>query len=986
MSPRTIPGQSHNHRVEEIFGEALEIAPEERDAFLDRACAGDDVLRHEVEDLLAVVYTRTAGFLPTGDLAIPVLAGETLAGLHPTLQGLSLAAGMRIDRYELLRSLGRGGMGTVFLAYDTRLHRRVAIKFLHAATLDMTERFLAEARATARCKHENIIIVHDVDTVDGHPYMVLEYLEGESLRQRLTRLAGETAPGAPDPTAAPGAPAAPGASLTAGPAMPVTEALAAVIPLVRALGRAHEHGIVHRDLKPENVFLCSDGVVKVLDFGIAKVLADAPGPDSPTVGPTPFVATTVAQEHFVTQQGVILGTLPYMSPEQWGADDIDERTDIWAVGIMLHEMLAGRHPLAPLSPGKIRKRVLDLDRPMPSIDDAVPGLGRLAEVIDGCLRKRKAERVHGTGALLRALEQIRADLSTSTTIAAPAAPPLLEELATRRSSGHDVPGSPDIPGVPAVPDIPGVPAVPDIPGVPGINDTVPISPPRRGWRQHVRKLLLAALAGWLVVLALLAFWPRITIPAFPGTSGGVALTVRAGADDALLATHRDLCAALRDIDAQAVRCLELPRFGVGKRALRRAAGEAGASLVAWLESDHDLRLLPVSTEIEILSELPTLHVEAAVTQQHLAGILYPLSRALAGDLRFDALRAPPVSPDTVGWRLATLSWYLNVLARNQQAIFLPDLRRTMTRCRHEASLADASCALAHYVYARLEPAPPDARYWLESLRDQGPRRFADPVTIELAADDCTRDPARAEATVLRLAARWARTPCRLVSLVGPAACLLARYPQASAALQPIAYPGDDILSSAAGASQAMAPQDGGATPPQRLSRGDTTVQCGTDLAAAALARRGQWNMQARRWSQATRDFDAAWKQGDHPLDLLHWAESLLHQRDSRADVAPLIAAALDLGYFHHDPALRHRAAFVRWLATHDRADAATLLHIHGDSPDNASVLGEDTRPLAALACADPTHVECRVYEMLAQPKQPGSTTELQILLRPGRPR
>ena len=208
MHPRTIPGPTHNRRVEEIFGEALEIAFEDRDAFLARACAGDDALREEVEDLLAVAHAQTSGFLPTGDLPIPALAGETLAGLHPTLQGLSLAAGMRIDRYELLRSLGRGGMGTVFLAYDTRLHRRVAIKFLHAASLDMTERFLAEARATARCKHENIIIVHDVDTVDDHPYMVLEYLEGESLRQRLGRLAGsgETAAQASQASQAFGAP------------------------------------------------------------------------------------------------------------------------------------------------------------------------------------------------------------------------------------------------------------------------------------------------------------------------------------------------------------------------------------------------------------------------------------------------------------------------------------------------------------------------------------------------------------------------------------------------------------------------------------------------------------------------------------------------------------------------------------------------------------------------------------------------------------
>jgi hypothetical protein len=144
-------------------------------------------------------------------------------------------------------------------------------------------------------------------------------------------------------------------------------------------------------------------------------------------------------------------------------------------------------------------------------------------------------------------------------------------------------------------------------------------------------------------------------------------------------------------------------------------------------------------------------------------------------------------------------------------------------------------------------------------------------------------------------------------------------------------------------------------------------------------------MLAGRWSQATRDFDAAWKQGNHPLDLLHWAESLLHQRDSRSGVAPLIGAALDLAYFHHDAALRRRAAFVRWLATRDLADAATLLSLHGDIPANASVLDDDERTLAALVCADPAHIECRVYEILAQPRQPISAAGLRALLLPVSP-
>ncbi len=158
-------------------------------------------------------------------------------------QGVVPAPGTRIHQYELIRQLGSGGMGTVFLARDTRLGRRVAIKFLHATAPEITRRFILEARATARCSHENIVVIHEVGEFQGTPFMVLEYLQGQPLHKAV-----------------------------GGQRLPATRAVELMVPVVRALVAAHEQGIVHRDLKPDNILVTESGTLKVLDFGIAKVL------------------------------------------------------------------------------------------------------------------------------------------------------------------------------------------------------------------------------------------------------------------------------------------------------------------------------------------------------------------------------------------------------------------------------------------------------------------------------------------------------------------------------------------------------------------------------------------------------------------------------------------------------------------------------------------------------------------------------------------
>ncbi len=296
-----------------------------------------------------------------GDTRELVPAAGPAAGAAPPFPGRA-----RVRQYELMREIGRGGMGTVYLARDTRLARRVAIKFLSHESPGFAERFLAEARATARCSHENIVVIHEVDELHGQPYMVLEYLDGRSLRSLLD-----------------GTPMSPG------------RAVELTVSVVRALAHAHGYGIVHRDLKPDNIFVTDDGAVKVLDFGIAKLFEETTG------WPGPGPGDQADGDWSVTQHSALVGTLPYMSPEQWGADEVDPRTDLWAVGVILFELVAGHHPLAPVTRDRLLAMATRLDTPMPRLAGAVPDLpAELDAIVGRCLRKRKDERYPDAEALL----------------------------------------------------------------------------------------------------------------------------------------------------------------------------------------------------------------------------------------------------------------------------------------------------------------------------------------------------------------------------------------------------------------------------------------------------------------------------------------------------------------------------------------------------------------------------------------------------------
>ncbi|WP_437734532.1 nSTAND1 domain-containing NTPase [Sorangium sp. So ce1335] len=318
--------------------------------------------------------------------ATPPRDGDAGARREPVAGRLHPKAGDVIKHYEIIRKLGQGGMGVVYLARDTKLGRRVAIKLLLSYTGQSIERFLEEARATARCRHENIVVIHEADEIRGCPYLVLEYIKGRSLREWLTQREHPSAPGSRAARTPPG----PGAA---------SVAIEIMIPVVRALACAHGLGIVHRDLKPENIRIDDAGCIKVLDFGLAKRMDTAVDP------PSTSARAALDGDAGRTPKSTISGTPGYMAPEQLLGMDIDGRTDLWAVGVLLHELLTGEHPLRPFSFARLPE-IMNLELPMPSLRARRPELGALGALVDRCLRKHKAERVGSARELLAELEAL----------------------------------------------------------------------------------------------------------------------------------------------------------------------------------------------------------------------------------------------------------------------------------------------------------------------------------------------------------------------------------------------------------------------------------------------------------------------------------------------------------------------------------------------------------------------------------------------------
>jgi eukaryotic-like serine/threonine-protein kinase len=331
-------------------------------------------------------HAKTSGSGNTGSsksgvshITLPQVSSASQQSLQPVDANGEPEVGARVHHYELIKQIGRGGMGTVYLARDTRLGRKVAIKFLRTQSAELTRRFILEARTTAACQHENIVIIFEVDAWRGSPFMVFEFLEGQTLSKVAPNDKVHSAP----------------------------RSVELVVPVVRALAYAHSQGVVHRDLKPDNIIITDSGLTKVLDFGIAKVLQDE-DPNTPAALARPRAPKNSLEDETnanLTQHGAMMGTLAYMAPEQWGIGvSIDHRADIWAVGILLFRLLTGKHPLYPMTGHELMVTGM-LDKPMPKVADISKDVpAELAAIVDKCLLKRKEQRWPDAVSLLRALE------------------------------------------------------------------------------------------------------------------------------------------------------------------------------------------------------------------------------------------------------------------------------------------------------------------------------------------------------------------------------------------------------------------------------------------------------------------------------------------------------------------------------------------------------------------------------------------------------
>ena len=354
--------------VEHIFGLALDLPAEERGAFLDTACRDKPELRRQVDHLL-LEDQRAAGFL-----SVPVLMHD-VQGKPPSVDPSSvrLTEGSRLGRYSVIEPLGAGGMGVVYRARDERLDRDVALKILAPGVLtgEARRRFQKEALVLARLSHPHIAAVYDVGQENGVDYIVMECVAGETLW----------------------------AKLQSGP-LSIKDATSIVLQVAQALEEAHEHGVIHRDLKPANVMLTSKGQVKVLDFGIAKLLCPSGADVTETLGDT---------------QG-ILGTPLYMSPEQVHQKPVDARTDLWSLGIIYYESLSGRVPFRGESNIATLRAIVEKEAPpLRQIRPDTPSLAN--RIVTRAIEKEPYSRYQSASELAKDASTLLSELTASHSLA-----------------------------------------------------------------------------------------------------------------------------------------------------------------------------------------------------------------------------------------------------------------------------------------------------------------------------------------------------------------------------------------------------------------------------------------------------------------------------------------------------------------------------------------------------------------------------------------
>ena len=349
-------------QIDRLFHSVLEHEPGQRAVFLAQACAGDVALRDEVESLISS-HEQAESFIETP-------ASDVAAELFASGQS-EVVVGQNVGPYKIVSLVGAGGMGEVYLAEDTRLSRRIALKLLppqFTINAERVRRFEQEARAVSALNHPNIVTIHEIGRVNGTHFIVTEFVDGQTLRQRLA----ETR-------------------------MSLREALDVAVQVASALDAAHQAGIVHRDVKPENIMVRPDGYVKVLDFGLAKL--------------TERQATTAEAEEATvkTNPGMVMGTVRYMSPEQARGVGVDGRTDIWSLGIVLYEMVTGHVPFEGETTSHVIVSILE-EEPPALASYSQTGPDELERIIDKALRKNREERYQAASDLMIDLKNLKQEL------------------------------------------------------------------------------------------------------------------------------------------------------------------------------------------------------------------------------------------------------------------------------------------------------------------------------------------------------------------------------------------------------------------------------------------------------------------------------------------------------------------------------------------------------------------------------------------------
>ncbi|HSW38830.1 MAG TPA: protein kinase [Acidobacteriota bacterium] len=354
--------------IEDLYNAALELEPDRRQEFLEKAYCRDESIRKEVRRLIEL-QPEAEGFIESP--AMEMVAGRTGPGSEP-IEGPPPIVGTGISHYRIIEKIGEGGMGVIYKARDEKLGRIVALKFLPEKALpgaSLKERFRREAEAASALNHPNVCTVHEIDEYAGRSFIVMEYLEGQTLRQRISEKSLE-----------------------------LEEFLDISIQIADGLDAAHSERIIHRDLKPANIFVTRRGRVKILDFGVAKLLPEK-SPETPA-------------DQAVTSPGSAIGTFAYMSPEQVSGEELDIRTDLFSLGVVLYEMGTGRLPFRGATSAETFNAILNLAPMAPArINPNLPA--ELERIISRALEKDRTLRYQHASEIRAELQRLKRDSDQS---------------------------------------------------------------------------------------------------------------------------------------------------------------------------------------------------------------------------------------------------------------------------------------------------------------------------------------------------------------------------------------------------------------------------------------------------------------------------------------------------------------------------------------------------------------------------------------------